>query len=448
MPPREADDDLAAGSPTQVRWVIFVLACLASFTLYLHRYTWNIVGPNLQADLNLNHTQTQLLFSLFYWTYACGQIPSGVFIDRFGPHRFLSTIIAAWSGALVLIAQTSSMVLLGGARFLFGITQAGCYPALNKLTRVWFPARQRTMLQGLIATTSGRAGGAMSPIILGSLLMGEFGMSWQSALTLLGLVGIALCVAVRIGMRNSPDVDTRVNDAERAWIRSDEIPVTPSAARDFLPVRQALRNSSLRWFTVQQFLDAGSDLVFVGLIGTYFLKVHELDIQKTGLMASLPLWGGAIGGIAGGFLNDYFIRQTGNRRWSRSGVGSTGKIIGCAMLVITLFQTDGLYAGLFLMMAKFFSDWSQPTTWGTCTDLGGRYSATVFSIINTAGTLGGAVMPLVFGQVLDHFSVTTIVDGNEVTVTNWVPLFALLATMYFLSGLVWLRIDCTKKIGE
>ena len=103
-------------------------------------------------------------------------------------------------------------------------------------------------------------------------------------------------------------------------------------------------------------------------------------------------------------------------------------------------------AGMVLMLAKFFSDWSQPTVWGACTDLGGRYSATVFSIINTAGTLGGVVMPLVFGRVLDHFTTKVDRDGTLVSVTEWGPLFILLSAMYLGSAVCWLLIDCTRRL--
>jgi ACS family glucarate transporter-like MFS transporter len=174
------------------------------------------------------------------------------------------------------------------------------------------------------------------------------------------------------------------------------------------------------------------------LIGTYFLRARGFDIARTGWLASLPLWGGALGGIAGGWLNDRCIARTGSRRWSRSGVGFIGKVIGCVMLALVVRQADGLAAARVLMAAKFFSDWSQPTVWGTCTDLGGRYSATVFSIINTAGTLGGVVMPIVFGNVLDRFTTHAA--------TDWGPLFALLAAMYLGSGLCWLLIDCTRAL--
>jgi nitrate/nitrite transporter NarK len=190
----------------------------------------------------------------------------------------------------------------------------------------------------------------------------------------------------------------------------------------------------------QQFLDAGSDVVFVSLIGTYFLLARGLDIAKTGWLASLPLWGGALGGIAGGWLNDRIYAETGSRRWSRSGVGFVGKLIGCTMLILVVRLEGPTSVALALMAAKFFSDWSQPTVWGTCTDLGGRFTATVFAIINTAGTLGGVVMPLVFGAVLD----ASATRGSA----NWSPLFALLAAMYLGSGLCWLMIDCTRSLDR
>ena len=118
------------------------------------------------------------------------------------------------------------------------------------------------------------------------------------------------------------------------------------------------------------------------------------------------------------------------------------------MLALVVSQSSGQSAAMFLFAAKFFSDWSQPTTWGTCTDLGGRFSATVFSIINTAGTLGGVAMPLIFGGLLDWFTRSSMVDGQTVSVTNWSPLFYLLAAMYLASGICWLLVDCTRTLDK
>jgi sugar phosphate permease len=431
--------------PTRVRWRVFALACGASFLLYLHRYTWNIVGPELQNEFHLSNTQAGFLFSLFYYTYASGQIPSGVVIDRFGPHAVLSVIVVAWSVAIGAIGQTANMNALGVWRLLFGAGQAGCYPALTKISRQWFPPARRTTLQGWVATAFGRSGGALSPIILGTVLIGWCGLSWRTALALLALAGFAYAAVFWRVFRNTPADDPAVNEAERKLIEADAGPAR-AHARAHLPAESAVRSRSLWFFVAQQFLDAGSDIVFVSLIGTYFLRARGLDIAKTGWVASLPLWGGALGGILGGWLNDRAIALSGSRRWARSGVGFIGKLIGCVMIALVVRQTDGVTAALVLTAAKFFSDTSQPTTWGACTDLGGRYSATVFGIINTAGTFGGVAMPVIFGYVLDQFTTQTETAGGLVASTDWHPLFALLSTMYLGSGLCWLMVDCTRSL--
>jgi sugar phosphate permease len=439
------DDPRSRLSPIQ--WRVFALACGTSFLLYVQRYSWNIVGPKLQEDFGLSNTQAGFLFSLFYYPYAVAQIPSGVVIDRFGPHLFLSVAITTWSAAIAAIGQSASLPMIGALRLLFGAAQAGCYPALTKVTRAWFAPSRRTMLQGWIATTAGRGGGAMAPILLGPVLMKGCGLSWETSLGVLGALGIAYGLLFWRAYRDAPAGPPGTIPEEPRRHESGAI-TTPSRAPATLPVRRALRNRSLRFFTLQQFLDAGSDVAYVSLIGTYFVIGRGFDIAKTGWLASLPLLGGAIGGVAGGWLNDQLIARTGNRRWSRSGVGCVGKLIGCVMLALSVQQTDGLAAACFLCVAKFFSDWSQPTTWGCCTDLGGRFSATVFSIINTAGTLGAVAMPIVFGKVLDRFTTHAAIAGSSVATTDWSPFFFLLSAMYLGSGVCWLLVDCTRPIEE
>lgn len=431
---------------SRIRWRIFALACGASWFLYLHRYAWNIVGPKLQEQYQFDHTTSGWIFALFYATYAAGQIPSGILIDRFGPHHFLSTIIIVWSLVLAGFAWTGNLIVLGLLRVIFGAAQAGCYPGLNKVTRSWFPLRSRTIIQGWVATTFGRMGGAMSPIVMGTFLMGTVGLTWQSSLVLLSAAGVLFGVLFWVLFRNTPEEHPDVSPQELVGIRDGQSVTAPQAG--ILPWRTALRNRSLRWFLLQQYLDAGSDVVFVSLVGAYFLQAHHVDIKQTGWLASLPLWGGAVGGIAGGWLNEKLIAATGNRRWSRSAVGAVGKLLGCLLLLLLTTFSDPVAIGAALGLAKFFSDWSQPTVWGTCTDMAGRFTATVFSMINTAGTVGGLMMPVLFGQLLDAFTEVATVDGMEVAHTSWTPLFYVVAAMYVGSGICWLFVDCTSQVDS
>ena len=82
------------------------------------------------------------------------------------------------------------------------------------------------------------------------------------------------------------------------------------------------------FFVVQQLTSAGADMVYSLFMGDYFLNTKGFSIGQTGLLVSLPLWGGAIGGVLGGFCNDWLIRITGSRRWSRSTVGFRRQVSG------------------------------------------------------------------------------------------------------------------------
>ena len=128
--------------PTRVRWLVFSLACGSSWILYLHRYTWNFIGPELEKAHGFSKTELGTLFSLFSPSYGFLQIPSGILSDLVGPHFFLGTIILLWSLALPSQAAAVGFYSLAGVRLLFGATQAGCYPNLAKVTQVWFPPIQ------------------------------------------------------------------------------------------------------------------------------------------------------------------------------------------------------------------------------------------------------------------------------------------------------------------
>jgi hypothetical protein len=60
--------------------------------------------------------------------------------------------------------------------------------------------------------------------------------------------------------------------------------------------------------------------------------------------------------------------------------------------------------------------------------------------------VGGIVTPLVGGLVLDFYSHKEIVDGAEKLITNYNPLFALVAGMYLISASCWFFIDCTHSL--
>ncbi len=434
-----------AEPPTNVRWLIFTLACGTSFLLYLHRYTWNFIGVFLIEDYGFSNKELGALASFFNASYSTSQIPSGLICDAIGAHKFLALAIVTWSLVLPLYAFGTRFPVLAAIRLVFGVAQAGTYPSLAKVTGSWFPIGSRTIAQGWIATFFGRGGGAMSSIIFSTLLIGYVGLSWQWSLVVMGGVGVLFGAAFLVLFRDSPDDDPRVNQAERDLIHEGSEPVDESAPK-ILPWRRVVRSRTLFAFVLQQITSAGADGFYLSFMGTYFVIARGVDLAEAGILASMPLFGGAFGGILGGYLNDWLVKRIG-RRWARPCVGFVGKTVAAVLIFVVLTQESHLGAAMGLFFVKFFTDWSQPTVWGTCTDLGGgKYSATVFGIINTSGGIGGLLTPMLFGYLLDAFTVEHVVNNVVHSTTNYTPTFIAIAAMYFISAVCWLFVDSTKSL--
>ncbi len=414
--------------PTRVRWLIFVLACITSFLLYLHRYSWGVIKVRLAKQDLVSVEESGWLDAVFSLTYASGQVPIGLASDLVGPRLLLSLSVVLWTSMLVMIALVASFSLWATALGLFGIGQAGTYPILGKLTREWFPLRVRTSVQGTI-TAMGRVGGGAASILLLTILMTRLGFTWRHALLLIAMPGLLLAAVLWVVVRGRPEEHPGVNAAEQHLIEAGSPLRGPAGAVPFRPRREGM--ATFVMLLVYSFVSTFADQLYPNWIPLYLDRGRGLTEVEVGLFTPLPLLGGALGGIAGGLLNDALLRWTGNRRWARSGVAFTGKSLAAVLLVLSLLVPDGRWAMVVLLFCKFFADWSQPSQWGTATDIGGRASATVFAFANTAGNLGGVVAGPVLGRLAKY---------------NWEVMFLCVAGVYVAAAVSWLFIDCTRKL--
>ncbi len=78
-------------------------------------------------------------------------------------------------------------------------------------------------MQGFVASFAGRAGGALAPIIMATVLMSYFGFHWKVALMIMAGAGIFLALVFFALYRNSPEDDKRVNEAERELFRAENL---------------------------------------------------------------------------------------------------------------------------------------------------------------------------------------------------------------------------------
>lgn len=428
-------DDLAPPSqrPTSVRWGVFVLACGASWLLYLQRYTFALIKPQLVQEWDLKQTQLGMLDSAFATAYTGFQFPLGILADAAGVQIVLSVLMIVGGIGLAMHAWAPNLTSLWVARGTMGLGQSAVFASLAKLTRSWFPLSIRTTVQGWVGVFFGRLGGMSANLLFATVLIGLLGFEWRSAVYLFASLGILHGAVFFVLYRNSPRRHPLANEAEARLIEADE-----AAAKVVkkVPIRQMLRGASPRslanLFTLnaQTVFSTVADNIYSNWIPLFLFQVHQLEFKEMGIYSALPLMGGACGGMAGGYLNDFLIRRTGNLRWSRSGVGMAGKGIAAVLLLTSLLVYDNPYVfcGM-LFFVKLFGDTTLTTTWGACTDIGGRASASVFAFNNSVAGIGSIFGPTMYGFIAEHH--------------GWPTVFYTAAGAYTLCSLSWLFVNCT-----
>jgi ACS family hexuronate transporter-like MFS transporter len=428
---------VSSSKPTNVRWGVFALACGTSWLLYLHRYAFALIKPEIAEQWDLGKDELGLLDSVFSIFYTVFQVPLGIAADAWGVRLVLTGLILVWCIGLGMHAWAGSSTQMWYARAVFGFGQSAGYAALSRISRQWFPPKIRTTLQGFVGVTAGRVGGLSANLLFGFLLLGVFHLDWRTATYLFVALGLANAVVFFAALRNLPNEQPLVNDAEAALISgADDVGANTLASSPRMSVKQMLRSLTPRGLVnlialnVQSVLSTFADNIYSNWIPLFLAEVHQLKFKEMGIYSSLPLLGGAIAGVVGGLLNDACISWTGNRRWSRSGVAAVGKTLAAVTLFTALIWYDQPYTFCALLFfVKFFGDWSLTTSWGVVTDIGGQATASVYAFNNTVAGIGSICAPIVFGLLAEHY--------------GWQRVFVTTAVTYLLCALSWLVINCT-----
>jgi MFS family permease len=171
-----------------------------------------------------------------------------------------------------------------------------------------------------------------------------------------------------------------------------------------------------------------------------------------------PLWMGAIGCLLGGFLTDWFIRRTGNRKLGRRLFGIIGHC-GCVVCFLVCgFTTTAFWFFLVISLAGFSSDITMASSWSLCQDIGRRHAAIVAGCMNMIGNLGGAVGAWVTGSVLLHtldlhaaglgLAVEQLSERQKAAglMPGYKIAFLIFAAVHVIGVICWCRVDSTKPV--
>lgn len=183
----------------------------------------------MKDELNWSEKEKGYVLSSFYWGYACGQLPSSLFAQRFGAkHIFgLSVLVPSVLTLLVPLACKSSFAGALLLRALIGFSESASFPCLFHFFPHWVPGAEKTSM-----ITTALAGMYIGEIIGFSLsgvlieaqisINGQDWGGWPSVFYIFGVAGIVWYPYWVYMAYESPDAHPSISAAELKFIKQGD----------------------------------------------------------------------------------------------------------------------------------------------------------------------------------------------------------------------------------
>ena len=210
------------------RWVIASLLLFSTTINYMDRSVIGYVKDYFctsvaKGGFGWTDNQYSDVTALFTFFYAGVTIVAGWVIDRIGTKLGLALSLITWSFFGVANAFVGSAVWAHAAvRSLFGIGEAGNFPASIKTVAEWFPKKERALATGIF--NSGANIGAMIAALFVPWCLIHWGEAegWKMAYILTGSAGF-LWLIFWFAFYNPPHKCKFVAKAEVDYIHEDDL---------------------------------------------------------------------------------------------------------------------------------------------------------------------------------------------------------------------------------
>ncbi len=375
------------------RWALVLLVSGGALN-YIDRATLSVANKLIQEELGISVANMGLLLSAFLWAYAFAQLPVGPLIDRFGPRKMLGLGLFSWS-----LAQAAGGFVIGFktfmlARFALGIGEAPLFPGGARVVRDWFDIRRRGFATGLCQAASSLGNFIAVPLLTFLMLT----MSWRSMFVIVGLGGIALALVWWLVHRDPAEVDLTADEI-RYLTEGDEN--TSTRRPSFADWKQLFAHRTT-WGMIAGFFGTIYTLwLYTSWLPYYLEHERHMSIARAGILASIPFFFGCVGAVTGGWLCDFLTRRGWTPMAGRKVLISTALFGVTACSLGTEFAQSNAAALTFISLSMFLIYIASSAAWATVPIAApSQFTASLGSIQNFGGYLGGALAPLLTGFIV------------------------------------------------
>ena len=397
------NSEAGAIGKVSARLIPFLIVCY--FIAYLDRVNVGFAALTMNKALGLTATMFGFGAGIFFFTYFLFEVPSNLFLDRFGARKWIARIMVSWgicSGAMAFIPQIaqatglSTNTVFYTIRALLGFAEAGFFPGIIFFLTLWFPAAYRGRIVGSFMAAipaSSAIGAPISGLILGMNGIGGLD-GWQWLFIIEAAPAVLLGFVTYFYLTDRPADAHWLAADERIWL-SDRLDAErrQREAVHNLSVREAMLNPRV-WALALVYFGTVACNYGVGFWLPQIIKAFGLSNAMTGWVTAIPYAIGAVFMVWYGYHSD----ATGERKAhtaialliAAAGIaGST--LTGNPTLTIIAFTIGA--CGVFGSLPVF---WTLPTA-----VLSGTAAAAGIAVINSIGNLAGFAGPYAMGWIKD-----------------------------------------------
>ncbi|MBO0441206.1 MFS transporter [Candidatus Enterococcus ikei] len=351
-----------------------IFALMAGYSMiYMDKSMISTAVLPMAKEFNLDAGQTGMIMSFFFLGYSLMQIPGGWLADKIGAKKVLMLSLAIISIFSFAFGAVSSLMLFMVIRFFAGLGHGGYPPSCSKSIADNFPQERRTFIQSLILSTSG-IGGILA-FTLGTNLINAnwrygylaLGTLFAVALILVGLFVPKQAASAKAGTHNKPAIKFSQVITNRNVL--------------VLFVAMLLLN----------FLLYGN----MSWLPSFLAQKFAIDIKTIGyLLAVNAVFQTAATMFAGALLSKLFLGK--ERMFILSAT------VLAAILVAAFVASNNLVLSMICLIAVSMVSVSAFTaifTWPHKI-MDPSIIGSSIGIINTGGTLGGFLAPMILGQLI------------------------------------------------
>lgn len=286
---------------TTAKWVVFSVMILTYILVYFHRTAPGAVSEYLMSAFHTTGTKLGTLSAIYFFVYACMQLPSGVIADTLGTRTSVvcGNAVAGLGSIAFGMATSFEMACVG--RFFVGLGVSVVFVSIMKSNSVWFEERVFGMMSGLTLLI----GNLGSVLAAGPLAAVLHIFAWRSVFIGIGSLSLVLAVLGYLFVRNRPE-DMGFESPNLAAYSAAQ-PASTNWGINLLGVVRVLRIWPGFWV---QFGMVGGLYSFMGLWGIPFLRdVYGLGSGYAANHLTTMLLCFAFGSLFFGWFSDTIGRR-------------------------------------------------------------------------------------------------------------------------------------------